>query len=324
MSFIKFVLNLSILSIFLFGGNFVLQEYIMGDNNENYTLKKNLPKELQEIDNIEEIVNLDYFNNKSELENEDYFALLLLGVDDDDFKGSRTDSIILAIVNKKDKKVDMLSIPRDFRVKLYNTDKYDKINSAYAYGGIDLTAATIEENFGIPIHYYSLINFKGFQDLVDALDGIDVNVEKNISFPDRITNTQFSLKKGEQTLSGIEALNYSRFRGDGEGDFGRVRRQQQVVGSIIDKTVSFRSIPKITKIFDAINKNYESNVNFTDISLLALKFRNIDSDDLQTIPFETTPTFKNGVSYVESSDDEMEKIKSNLADLLNGETISEK
>jgi LCP family protein required for cell wall assembly len=322
MSFIKFVLHISILSVFLFGGNFLLQEYIMGENNEKYTLNNNLPKELQEIDNIEEIVDLNYFDKKSELENEDYFALLLLGVDDDNFKGSRTDSIIIAIINKENKKVDLLSIPRDFRVKLYNTDRYDKINSAFAIGGIDLTAATIEENFGIPIHYYSIINFNGFQDLVDALGGVNVNVEKDISFPDRITNTEFSLNKGEQSLSGIEALNYSRFRGDGEGDFGRVRRQQQVVGAIVNQTVSFRSIPKITKIYNAIKNNYESNVNFTDVSLLALKMRNIDSDDLRTIPFETTPSYKNGISYVESTDEEMENLQMILKKLLNGNPIS--
>jgi LCP family protein required for cell wall assembly len=322
MNFIKFILHVSLFSFVLMGGSYIFQEYISGTNDDSLSKLNDLPEELRNVKDIEKIINMDYFSNKSELENENYFAMLLLGIDDNNFEGSRTDSIIIAIVNKESKKVSLVSIPRDYRVKIYKTERYDKINSAFAYGGIDLTAATIEENFGIPIHYYSIINFKGFQDLVGALGGIDIDVEKDISFSDRITGTTFKLSEGTQTLSGIEALNYSRYRSDGEGDFGRMRRQQQVVGSIAEQTLSFRSVPKLTKIYQAVENNFKTNVNFTDITLLALKLRSMGSEGIEVIPFKTFPSSHSGISYVESEEQEVSELKLNLRKLLNGENIS--
>lgn len=243
---------------------------------------------------------------------------LIGGIDSQDVSSGRTDSLMLAVLDASDKKMSLLSIPRDLYVDIEGHGK-TKINAAYSYGGINLTKKTVSNLFGVPIDQYVTIDFKGFEDLVDALGGIEIYVEKDLRFHDRISNKYFELSEGLQTLDGFQALNYARFRKDAEGDYGRMRRQQEVVSQIISETVSVKNITKIDDVADALGDNVKTDVPFKNISSLALKYIGFNTTDTGTIKLESTPQMINGVSYVVASDAQIEATKEELKKLLKGE-----
>ena len=127
---------------------------------------------------------------------------------------ARTDSIMIAQYDFLNKKVKIISVMRDIYAEIPGYRNY-KINTAYTLGGPELLRKTIEKNLGIPIEHYAIIDFKGFEAMVDEISpsGVPVNVEKDMS-----ENIGVSLKKGQHNLNGKELLGYARFRHDEEGD----------------------------------------------------------------------------------------------------------
>jgi len=308
--FLKFILSVFFFGVLLYGGYYVFDRYVWEIIHPEPTVEEQFVQEVGKISNIE------HFQDNVNLDSKKPFAMLLLGVDGDTFSATRSDTIMVAVVNPQKSKVSLLSIPRDLRVEIPGEEGHDKINAAFSKGGVDLTAKTIEETFGIHTDYYATINFKGFQEMVDAIGGVEVDVEKDMTFSDRITKTQFSLNKGPQTLNGIQALNYARFRKDGEGDFGRMRRQQQVIRAIVDQTVAFRNIPKIIDIIQVVDKNFTSNVSFKDLGLLALKMRNLEGDKIETLKLDAGTDMINGVSYVTANEEQIQEAAQKVFDAL--------
>jgi LCP family protein required for cell wall assembly len=133
----------------------------------------------------------------------------------------------------------------------------NKINAAFAFGGPDLMRKTIEENFGIDINYYAIINFKGFEKVADivAPNGIKVNVPHTMS-----EGIDMTLHPGEQTLHGKELLGYVRYRKDSESDFGRVKRQQEVLSKLKDEATDVQSITQLPRILGTIEPYITTNV----------------------------------------------------------------
>jgi len=250
----------------------------------------------------------------------DPFAILLLGNDGENISSGRTDTILVGIVNPKKQKISLLSIPRDTRIPIAGHDRVDKINSAYNYG-VATTIKTVEDFLQIPISYYATVNFNGFQDVVNELGGVTVDVEKDLTFHDRIKMRYFTLHKGTQHLTGYEALNYARFRGDAEGDFGRNRRQQQVISAILDQSLDFRNITKITSLLDILGDNAKTDLSLKEIAKLAVKFRNLDGSDVETVKLTAYPKMIDGISYVLVDDDEKEKTQDDMQRLLQGKEL---
>lgn len=242
------------------------------------------------------------------------FSILLLGVDTNNLSG-RSDTMILAVVDGDNGKVNLLSIPRDTRTKINGRNSYEKINHAHAYG-LNSAIYTVEDLFQIPIDYYIKINLNGFSDLVDALGGLELNVEKNINFRDRLTKQQFYLSAGEQTLNGREALNYARFRSDGEGDYGRMRRQQQVIKEIANQSTDFRNITKLTKLLDVLGDNVKTDISFKEMVKMLLKVHSVDGEDINTLSLKSYPDMINGTSYVVIPNNELNKKKEQLQELI--------
>ncbi|MET3696815.1 LytR family transcriptional attenuator [Bacillus oleivorans] len=243
------------------------------------------------------------------------FTVLLLGVDTYDAEQGRTDTMMVAIVDPKDNEVSLVSIPRDMRVEIIGRGEYGKINSAYAWGGINMSIATVEHFLEIPIDYYATVDFKGFQALVDAIGGIELNVEKSMTFWDRLTKQNVSFQAGPQTLNGFEALNYARFRGDAEGDFGRNRRQQQVVSAILDQTIDLRNVTNLTEISEALGDNVRTDISFTKMVSLAGSLK-MSGDEVESIKYDAYPTNIGGASYVTIDDAELERLKGILEEKM--------
>ncbi|MBO0440076.1 LCP family protein [Candidatus Enterococcus ikei] len=172
-------------------------------------------------------------------------TIMLIGDDgrEDDEDGGRADTLMVAHYNSETKQPKLVSIMRDSYVQIPNHG-LEKINAAYAFGGAELTKKVLNDSFNLPINYYISANFNNFIRLINELypKGIEIDAEKDINLDN------VDIKKGKQIMDGNTLLQYARFRMDEEGDFGRVRRQQQVMDALAKQSkeaVSFMQLPKI-------------------------------------------------------------------------------
>ena len=180
--------------------------------------------------------------------NTDRLNVLLLGIDynhDDKgiiyTKGARSDTMMVVSLSRDAKFLNVVSIPRDTRVYIGEGYGYEKINSAYSYGGVEQAKKTASEFLGVPIQHHVVVKVSGAKDLIDALGGLAIDVEKDMDWDDNWGNLHIHLKKGPQLLNGEQAVGYARFRMDEEGDRGRIRRQQQVIRVLGNKVEGTRN-----------------------------------------------------------------------------------
>lgn len=200
------------------------------------------------------------------LKNKEPFSVLLLGVDERPEDAGRSDSILVATVNPIDDSVKLVSIPRDTLVTIPGYGK-DKVNAAFAYGGINLAVETVENYLNIPINFYTKINMEGMVDLVDAVGGI--NVDNKYAF--ELDGVELDV--GNFDLNGNQALQYARMRKqDPAGDFGRQERQKEVISKIVKNALSINSLTNFNKIFNAVGKNVETNFTGTELWELAKNY----------------------------------------------------
>jgi polyisoprenyl-teichoic acid--peptidoglycan teichoic acid transferase len=202
---------------------------------------------------------------KVEFNRQDPISILMVGVDEREEDNGRTDSMLVITVNPEKKTTKIVSIPRDTRTELIDKDnpskkRVDKINHAYAYGGIEMSIDTVENFLNIPIDYYVQVNMEGFKDIVDAVGGIDVDNQYAFELDG------VSLKTGPQHLNGTKALQYARMRmEDPRGDIGRGERQREVISKIIDKGKSLSTLTNYDDILGALENNIKTNLTLSEI-----------------------------------------------------------
>lgn len=191
--------------------------------------------------------------------------ILLLGGDSRGLKKSelpRSDSIMVASIDPVTKQGRLFSILRDTYVKIPGEGD-DRINSAITYGGPNLAMKTVSDLLGIPIQYYVYTDFEGFIALVDAIGGIDLDVEKDMKYTDSEDDHKYdiNLKKGYQHLDGKTALQYVRFRHDATSDFTRTERQRKFLQAVAQKMQTTSSLIKLPKILSGIDPYIETNLS---------------------------------------------------------------
>lgn len=192
--------------------------------------------------------------------NADPFSILLLGVDARPGDHGRSDTIIVLTINPHSKDTKMVSIPRDTYTSIIGHHTKDKINHAYAFGGIKMAMNSVENLLDIPIDYIVEINMKGFKDIVDVVGGIAVKNEFNFSYEG------YHFPKGLITLDGKATLAYVRMRyEDPNGDFGRQNRQKQVISGILHKAVSVNSFINYKNIFQSLGNNVQTNLTLNEM-----------------------------------------------------------
>lgn len=239
-------------------------------------------------------------------EKKDPFSVLMLGVDEREGDKGRSDTIIVLTVNPNNNSVKMLSIPRDTRTNIIGKGKEDKINHAFAFGGVPMAMDTVENFLDIPIDYYMQINMEGFKDIVDAVGGVEV--QNNLDF----TSNNFHFAKGEITLNGEEALSFSRMRyEDTRGDFGRQSRQRQIIQAVINKGVSLSSLTNFSDISTAIGKNIKTNLTFEQIVNIQKNYREAGKN-IQQMEINETGTMINKIYYGLVSSEEKQRIQTEL------------
>jgi LCP family protein required for cell wall assembly len=211
----------------------------------------------------------DKREEKFEFKEKDPFSVLLVGVDEREGDHGRTDSILVLTINPETKSTKLVSIPRDTRTLIAGKNKKDKINHAYAYGGIEITIHTVENFLDIPIDYYVEVNMEGFKDIVDAVGGIDVNN------PFAFELDGVYIEKGNVHLDGEHALQYARMRkADPNGDFGRQKRQREVIEQVLHKGAQISSLAKYDDILDALQKNIKTNLTFKEMLGIQAHYKN--------------------------------------------------
>ena len=190
--------------------------------------------------------------------------IVVMGVDERDTDAGRSDTLFVVMLDPKNNNVSLLSIPRDTMVRVPGRG-WDKINHAFAYGGHKLTQQTVEEFLGIQINNYVVVDFSGFKDLVNAIGGIDINVEKDMYYEDPYDNLVIDLQQGRQHLDGEKAIQYVRYR-DEEGDIGRIKRQQHFMMAIYEKMTSTQILTKVPSLVKELTKMIKTDMPLTDMA----------------------------------------------------------
>jgi len=227
----------------------------------------------------------------------DRINILVVGCDEVENYG-RADTIVFLSISPKTKDVLILSIPRDTRVEIPGRGM-DKINHAYAFGGEKLLGKTVSAFLDVYLHFYAVIDFKGFVGIIDKLGGVEIDIEKEMHYVDKAGGVDINLYPGKQVLSGKKALEYIRFRNDKLGDLGRINRQQKLAMAIINKIMSFDSIVKIPQITEGVKEYIETDITVQDAITLANLFKGVNQEKfkLETVP--GVPIYIKGVSYLE-------------------------
>ncbi|MBP3952330.1 LCP family protein [Bacillus suaedae] len=214
--------------------------------------------------------------------------ILLLGVDArEDDEPARTDTIMVAQYDPQANTAKLVSFMRDTYVEIPGYRNY-KINTAYFLGGAELLRSTLKQNFDIDIHYYALVDFKGFEAAVDALapDGVEIDVQKRMSEKIGVV-----IEPGLQQLNGKELLGYARFRADSEGDFGRVARQQEVLNAIKEEVLSVTGITKLPRVVGTVQPYIETNLGNTEVLGLMSDILLKKPDDIETLRIPVDESF---------------------------------
>ncbi|MFB8422117.1 LytR family transcriptional regulator [Priestia megaterium] len=245
-------------------------------------------------------------STKVDLEKKDPISILLMGVDQRGADRGRSDSLILMTVNPTTQSVKMVSIPRDTRTEIIGKGTTDKINHAYAFGGVDMAVKTVENFLNIPVDYYIKVNMEGFRDIVDAVGGVQVTNTFSFDYGGQ------SFPKGQLKLNGDDALLYSRMRyEDPEGDFGRQKRQRQIIEAVIEEGASVKSLTNYGTILNAISDNVKTNLTFDQMKDIQQNYKEA-RHDLEQIQVPGSGEKINGIYYYKVSEAERTKLSDTL------------
>ncbi len=253
---------------------------------------------------------------------EDPVTILLIGLENQEGGKPRSDVLMLITMNPKTKETYLVSIPRDTRTYIPELGKNDKITHSY-YGGVSSTVGAVQELFDIPIDYYVTTNFQGFEDIVDSLNGITVDVP--FTFKAQLTGSLAwkTYTEGEMELNGNEALAYVRMRkSDPRGDMGRNDRQKQVIKAIVDKGTSVGSITKVDDVLRDVGENVKTNLPTKDILSFVQLYNKMKSTEVQTIQLEGYDDYINSVYYFIPKEESIKNINTILKAVLENDSTS--
>jgi LCP family protein required for cell wall assembly len=228
--------------------------------------------------------------------------ILVMGVDSNGrgtqrFVNTRSDTMMVVNVNPDTKKVAVVSIPRDSRVTIARGHGEDKINSAHAYGGPELAEETVNDNFGISIDKYVVVDAQGLKKLADIVGPIDVLVEKKMYYVDRAAGLNIALKPGLHSLSPAEVEEYVRFRHDSKGDIARIDRQQWFLRQVSKKLQDPSIILKLPELYQCASETVMTDLSLDEMAKLANFGKDIKASQIETATVPGKAIMFKGGSY---------------------------
>lgn len=296
----------SIVMVVSVGGMYAVSHYLDRINYTDWSNTEKLSEEFDQ-DNIDGLNIVDpntiNLNNGGSLRTEkDVINILLVGEEAINDGGSRgrTDSMMIATINVKQKALKLTSIMRDLYVAIPGYSD-NKLNAAYHNGGMPLLKQTIEENFDIELDGSVLVNFTGFEDIINRLGGVDITLTANeaayLNRTNYISNPIYrNVRAGTQRLNGNQALGYSRIRyvktETESDDFGRTSRQRTVLNAIFDKYKS-KSLPELVTILYDILPLVTTDINKSTIMDYLATVVTLGTTELETMRIPVDNAFSN-------------------------------
>lgn len=236
--------------------------------------------------------------------------MLIVGVDErPEVSGSRTDTMILARVYPETGEVRLVSIPRDFYVEV-EPGVEDRINAAYSYDGISGTLGAVENFSGVDVDHYAVVDFAAFEGVVDALGGVEVDIEEGQVPPN------WKIKDGPQHLNGRRALMYARHRNTSGGDLDRIVRQQRMLAALRSKAFRWRSAERFPRVIRAVARNVETDMRPIEMASLGRVMARHGRNGLMTsTQLKGTPdTLRSGAQVLVPNEAENERVLSEFRD----------
>ena len=260
--------------------------------------------------------------NPPKWEGKEPVNILLMGVDArglTEGEVPRSDTMLVASLNPVSKKISLFSLLRDTYTDIPGYGR-DRINTAITHGpNVAMQAAG--DLLGIPIQYYVYTDFQGFIELVDAVGGVDFEVEKDMKYTSKADNHEYDidLKQGMQHLDGEKALMYVRFRHDALSDFSRTERQRELLKTIADKMQTTTSIAKLPSILNEVNPYIDTNLTLNDMwKLASVGYQSSMQGSEQVPPMKLLVEERIGGAAVLTVSDE-DELRSYVQEVLNPE-----
>ena len=195
--------------------------------------------------------------------------ILLVGQDADDGTGTRSDSMILCTFNKKKNTITMTSFLRDLYVKIPGY-KDNRINAAYAYGGMKLLKETLYENFDVEVDGSVLVDFDHFERIIDLLGGVTLELTNaEVRYIKKYVPGS-AVTAGSNLLSGAEALVYARDRNDVDGDFSRTDRQRKLLSALL-KAYKGKRLMDVLRILNELRSMVTTDMTKSDLTAIAVE-----------------------------------------------------
>ena len=282
--------------IFFFGTIFVVRHFVQKEDVGVVYPRSKVVTLTDEQGNV-----LDS-GEKIETVEDERINVLVMGSDYGDSEAEkddpkRTDAMMLLSFDPQDKKVSVLSIPRDTMVILPGHKLPEKINAAYAFGGVMMAKQTVANLLGVPITHYALADWQAFTKVVDLMGGVDLLVEHDMKYDDPYADLHIDLKKGFQHLNGKQAGQYVRYRSDELGDIGRAQRQQKFLRAAMDQVFSVANITKIPSLISMVCDNVETDMNVMTMLKALNSIKLIDKERVKTGTLGGDFVEENDISY---------------------------
>lgn len=217
--------------------------------------------------------------------------VVVLGLD-----AGRGNTDVIFTIRVKGGETRIIQIPRDSYVDTRSFGPM-KVNALYAYGGTKAVKSELTRLMHRPINHHILINLEGIRTIADLLGGLEVDVPKRLYYQDHSQGLYIDLQPGLQVLKGRDLEGFLRWRHDGEGDFGRLRRQQLVLKSLFSKLTRPESLVRLPALIDAAGRNVKTDMGPMEIGGLITA---MGTTELETTRLEAKPFFLNGISYLET------------------------
>ena len=230
------------------------------------------------------------------------YTYTFLLVASDQISGN-TDTMMVLTYDTANQTAGLVSLPRDTMingVKESDGSHFYKLNSTYAYNGIEGLKEEVSQILGFPIDFYVKVNTRGFVKLVDAIGGVDYNVPVNMNYYDPTQDLYINIPAGEQHLDGEEALKVVRFRsGYASADIGRIGTQQDFLKSVASQMLTLGNIPNLPTFIDIFEEYVVTNMSASNLAFFARQFLLCKSEDINfhTLPGNYGDSIK-GLSYV--------------------------
>lgn len=225
--------------------------------------------------------------------------ILVMGVDERAGDVGRSDTLFVVTIDSWTGTAAILSIPRDTRVEYPDGRGYDKVNHAYAYGGVKLTKRVVEKLLGTSMDDTVVINLHAFKKMVDAIGGIDLEIEHRMYYVDPYDDDgglEINLRAGMQHLDGEKAMQYVRYR-DEEGDIGRVKRQQRFMQAVAAQLTEPGVIAKLPAILKQAKQTVDTSLSAGELISLVPTVARAQSNGIRGAMVPGRPQMIGGISY---------------------------